>query len=161
GAWLEELYVEPAARGRGLGSALLRAACDAAAAAGARAVDLEVERSHERAAALYRREGFRPLERTHWVKSPAPASPPPAPRSPAARSRSRAHGWGRPGGARRVRDPWQATRGVTLPLCHVPARRGGAGRDVGDLSTRGRPHRDGQAGRDPLHAARHAHLLWR
>src|SRR5262249_8230713 len=79
GAWLEELYVEPAARDRGLGSALLRAACDAAAAAGARAVDLEVERSHERAAALYRREGFRPLERTHWVKSLAPVSPHPAP----------------------------------------------------------------------------------
>jgi GNAT superfamily N-acetyltransferase len=67
-AWLEELYVEPAARGRGLGTALLRAAYDAAAEAGAVAVDLEVERSHERAAALYRREGFRPLERTHWVK---------------------------------------------------------------------------------------------
>src|SRR5262245_4970271 len=78
GAWLEELYVEPAARDRGLGGALLRAACAAAAAAGALAVDLEVERSHERAAALYRREGFRPLERTHWVKSLAAAAAPPA-----------------------------------------------------------------------------------
>src|SRR5262245_8557242 len=68
-AWLEELYVEPAARGRALGTALLRAACDAAAAAGAVAVDLEVERSHERAAALYRRESLRPLRGTHWVKS--------------------------------------------------------------------------------------------
>lgn len=67
--WLEELYVEPDARGRALGTALLRAACEAAAAAGAVAIDLEVERSHERAARLYRREGFRPLERTHWVKS--------------------------------------------------------------------------------------------
>ena len=75
-AWLEELYVEPAARGRGIGTALLRAACDTAAAAGAVAVDLEVERSHERAAALYRREGFRPLERTHWVKSLRAARPP-------------------------------------------------------------------------------------
>ena len=75
-AWLEELYVEPAARGRALGTALLRAACDIAAAAGAVAVDLEVERSHERAAALYRREGFRPLERTHWVKSLRAGHPP-------------------------------------------------------------------------------------
>src|SRR5262249_10083074 len=67
-ALLEELYVEPAARGRALGTALLRAACDAAAAAGAVAVDLEVERSHERAAALYHRAGFRPLERTPCVQ---------------------------------------------------------------------------------------------
>ena len=74
-AWLEELYVEPDARGQALGTALLRAACDAAAAAGAVAVDLEVERSHERAAALYRREGFRPLERTHWVKPLRAARP--------------------------------------------------------------------------------------
>jgi GNAT superfamily N-acetyltransferase len=74
-AWLEELYVEPAARGRALGTALLRAACAVASEAGAVAVDLEVERSHERAAALYRREGFRPLERTHWVK-PLQASRP-------------------------------------------------------------------------------------
>src|SRR5262249_53077551 len=76
GAWLEELFVEPAARGRGLGTALLGAACDAAAATGAVAIDLEVERSHERAAKLYARHGFRALERTHWVRLLNPGSPP-------------------------------------------------------------------------------------
>ncbi len=67
-AWLEELYVEPAARGRGIGAALLRAACEAAADAGAVAIDLEIERGHERAARLYERAGFQPLARARWVK---------------------------------------------------------------------------------------------
>jgi GNAT superfamily N-acetyltransferase len=71
-AWLEELYVEPARRGGGIGTALLRAACDAAAAAGAVAVDLEVEAGHERAARLYARAGFRPLPRTRWVRRLTP-----------------------------------------------------------------------------------------
>jgi GNAT superfamily N-acetyltransferase len=74
GAWLEELYLEPGARGRGVGTRLLRAACDLAAAAGAVAVDLEVETSHARAANLYAREGFVALARTHWVKR-CPSAP--------------------------------------------------------------------------------------
>src|SRR5207248_1778323 len=49
-AWLEELYVEPAARGRGIGTRLLRAALRVAAEAGAIVVDLEVEADHQRAA---------------------------------------------------------------------------------------------------------------
>jgi GNAT superfamily N-acetyltransferase len=68
-AWLEELYVDPPHRGRGIGTVLLRAACDAAAAAGATAVDLEVEASHGRAAGLYLRAGFRPLPRTRFVRT--------------------------------------------------------------------------------------------
>jgi len=72
-AWLEELYVEPARRGGGIGTALLRAACEAAMAAGAVAVDLEVDAGHERAARLYARAGFRPLPRKRWVRRLTPA----------------------------------------------------------------------------------------
>src|SRR3954452_15015775 len=46
-AWLEELYVEPASRDRGVGTALLNTALETAAAAGAVAVDLEVVAGHE------------------------------------------------------------------------------------------------------------------
>ena len=65
-AWLEELYVDPPRRGRGVGTALVRAARETAAAAGMMAIDLEVEAGHERAANLYRREGFRRFQREHW-----------------------------------------------------------------------------------------------
>jgi GNAT superfamily N-acetyltransferase len=71
-AWLEELYVEPSHRGRGIGRALLRAACDLAAASGAVAVDLEVDAGHARAARLYEAEGFRPLPRARWVRRLTP-----------------------------------------------------------------------------------------
>jgi GNAT superfamily N-acetyltransferase len=71
-AWLEELYVEPALRGGGIGTALLRAACDAALAAGAVAIDLEVDAGHERAARLYARAGFRQLPRARWVRRLTP-----------------------------------------------------------------------------------------
>jgi len=67
-AWLEELYVEPPHRGHGIGRALLRAACDLAAACGAVAVDLEIDAGHQRAARLYEAEGFRPLPRARWVR---------------------------------------------------------------------------------------------
>jgi GNAT superfamily N-acetyltransferase len=66
--WLEELYVEPARRGRGIGRRLLRAACAAAAERGAVAVDLEVDAGHARAARLYAREGFSALPRARWVR---------------------------------------------------------------------------------------------
>jgi GNAT superfamily N-acetyltransferase len=68
GAWLEELYVEPGARGHGLGERLLAAALDAAAAGGAVAIDLEVERGHERVERLYRRADFEPLARARWAR---------------------------------------------------------------------------------------------
>jgi len=72
-AWLEELYVDPPRRNGGVGTALLRAACDAAAAAGAVAIDLEVDAGHARAARLYERAGFRPLPRARWVRRLTPA----------------------------------------------------------------------------------------
>jgi len=67
-AWLEELYVAPGDRGMGTGTALIRAACVEAAARGCRAMDLEVDSTHEGAASLYRREGFHPLARSRWVR---------------------------------------------------------------------------------------------
>ncbi|HEY1416686.1 MAG TPA: GNAT family N-acetyltransferase [Myxococcaceae bacterium] len=65
--WLEELYVLPALRGRGTGGLLLQATLDVARERGCRAVELEVEASHARAANLYARAGFRPLDRVHWT----------------------------------------------------------------------------------------------
>jgi GNAT superfamily N-acetyltransferase len=67
-AWLDELYVLPERRGAGIGTALLREAVRHAAATGCAAVDLEVDRDHRRAEALYAREGFSPLPRSRWVR---------------------------------------------------------------------------------------------
>src|SRR5439155_1742161 len=81
-AWLEELYVEPAARGRGLGTRLLHAALRIAAETGAVAVDLEVDADHQRAA-----------------RAAAPPAPAPPPRArPRARPPSRRAGGRRGGG---------------------------------------------------------------
>jgi GNAT superfamily N-acetyltransferase len=71
-AWLEELYVVPEERNRGAGMAMLAAVLEKAAAAGAAAVDLEVDTGHARAAHLYERAGFRPLSRARWVRSLEP-----------------------------------------------------------------------------------------
>ncbi|HXH10887.1 MAG TPA: GNAT family N-acetyltransferase [Alphaproteobacteria bacterium] len=67
-AWLEELYVVPKHRGRGVGRAMLTAVCEHAFAQGCAAVDLEVDAAHRRAAHLYAREGFQRLDRTRWVR---------------------------------------------------------------------------------------------
>jgi GNAT superfamily N-acetyltransferase len=71
-AWLDELYVVPALRGAGIGSALLAHAIEAARAAGCLAVDLEVDTDHARAAALYERSGFERLPRSRWALRLAP-----------------------------------------------------------------------------------------
>ena len=60
---VDELYLEPAARGRGLGTALLAAACDWARGQGAEVARLEVNRHNPRAKALYLRHGFRDDDR--------------------------------------------------------------------------------------------------
>ena len=67
-AWLDELYVVPAHRGRGVGEALLQRALEHARGAGCRAVELEVDAGHARAEHLYVRAGFAPLPRTRWSK---------------------------------------------------------------------------------------------
>src|SRR5688572_2678996 len=57
-AFLDELYVAPHARGRGLGTAALRAAEEACLEAGVKALHLEVHHTNDGAKALYRRSGF-------------------------------------------------------------------------------------------------------
>jgi GNAT superfamily N-acetyltransferase len=65
-AWLEELYVVPAMRSHGVGTALLREAIARAEGEGCGAIDLEVDEAHARAANLYARAGFRKLPRSRW-----------------------------------------------------------------------------------------------
>ena len=67
-AWLDELYVEPAHRGHGIGRLLLQAAYRVATDSGAVAMDLEVEASHRRVERLYEREGFVRLHRARWSR---------------------------------------------------------------------------------------------
>lgn len=57
-AWIEDVVVDTAARGRGVGEALSRVAIDRAAQAGARTVDLTSRPSREDANRLYARVGF-------------------------------------------------------------------------------------------------------
>ncbi|MBA3304173.1 MAG: GNAT family N-acetyltransferase [Actinomycetota bacterium] len=57
-AWIEDVVVDQAARGRGVGAALNGAALEAAGAAGARSVDLTSRPSREVANRLYQRLGF-------------------------------------------------------------------------------------------------------
>lgn len=57
-AWIEDVVVDDAARGRGVGEALNRAALDQARAAGATTVDLTSRPSREAANRLYQRLGF-------------------------------------------------------------------------------------------------------
>jgi GNAT superfamily N-acetyltransferase len=67
-AWLEELYVAPDFRGRGLGAKLLERAAQEARRAGCVSLELEVVRGHERAARLYLREGFTRLPRLRYSR---------------------------------------------------------------------------------------------
>jgi ribosomal protein S18 acetylase RimI-like enzyme len=57
-AWIEDVVVDEAARGRGVGEALNRAALDRARELGARTVDLTSRSSREAANRLYQRLGF-------------------------------------------------------------------------------------------------------
>ena len=57
-AWIEDVVVDGAARGQGVGEALSREALRLAAAAGARTVDLTSRPSREAANRLYLRLGF-------------------------------------------------------------------------------------------------------
>lgn len=61
-AWIEDVVVDGAARGQGAGEALSRAALDAAAAVGARTVELTSRPAREEANRLYQRLGFSPRE---------------------------------------------------------------------------------------------------
>jgi len=57
-AWIEDVVVDEAARGRGIGAELTAEAIGLARAAGARTVDLTTRRSREAAGRLYERAGF-------------------------------------------------------------------------------------------------------
>lgn len=81
-AWIGGLVVDEAARGRGVGRALLRAATDAAEAAGADAIGLDATSNGR---ALYEREGFRAVGSTsRWARPTDAARPTPGERSEAA-----------------------------------------------------------------------------
>jgi ribosomal protein S18 acetylase RimI-like enzyme len=57
-AWIEDVVVDQAARGQGIGEALTVAALELARQAGARTVDLTTRPSREAAGRLYERVGF-------------------------------------------------------------------------------------------------------
>lgn len=67
-ALVDELYVAPAHRGRGLGTQALVAAEELCSDLGIRAIHLVVERYKEDAQALYRRVGFVAYERDVMTK---------------------------------------------------------------------------------------------
>ena len=61
-AWIEDVVVDEAARGKGVGEALNRRALDVAREHGAKTVDLTSRPSREAANRLYQRIGFEPRE---------------------------------------------------------------------------------------------------
>jgi GNAT superfamily N-acetyltransferase len=65
--WLEELYVVPVLRSRGVGSALLDDVIVRARGRGWRALELEVVAGHERVVPLYVRNGFTAATRTRFT----------------------------------------------------------------------------------------------
>jgi len=58
-AWIEDVVVDEAARGQGVGTVLTREALRLAKAAGVRTVDLSTRPSRVAAGRLYEREGFK------------------------------------------------------------------------------------------------------
>jgi len=70
-AWIEDVVVDEAARGRGVGEALTRAAVARAAVLGARTVDLTSRPSRAAANRLYQRVGFEARQTTVYRCAPA------------------------------------------------------------------------------------------
>jgi GNAT superfamily N-acetyltransferase len=66
--WLEELYVSPEWRGRGVGAVLLEEVHARAAELQWKALELEVVAGHERAVPLYLRHGFLPVSRARYTR---------------------------------------------------------------------------------------------
>jgi len=63
--WLEDLYVEDAARGHGLGRALVAAALERARARGAQRIELDTNEDNAPAIALYESLGFSVRSKVH------------------------------------------------------------------------------------------------
>ena len=61
-AIIDEIYVRPGVRGRGIASETLIALPRALAAGGLKAIHLEVDRTNNAALKVYTRAGFRPRE---------------------------------------------------------------------------------------------------
>lgn len=61
-AWIEDVVVDDAARGQGVGAALNRFALDLAESRGAKSIDLTSRPSREAANRLYQRLGFQPRD---------------------------------------------------------------------------------------------------
>lgn len=66
-AFVDELFLEEQARGRGIGSAVLESVKREAVACGIVALHLEVARSNRHARRLYERWGFEPREQFHLM----------------------------------------------------------------------------------------------
>jgi len=62
-AIIDELYIRPGVRGRGVATEALIALPRALAEGGLRAIHLEVDRENEKAIKLYKRAGFAPREK--------------------------------------------------------------------------------------------------
>lgn len=65
-AWIEDVVVDQATRGQGVGEALTRAALNEAARRGARTVDLTSRPTREAANRLYQRSGFIQRQTNVW-----------------------------------------------------------------------------------------------
>jgi GNAT superfamily N-acetyltransferase len=68
GAWLEEVYVLPEWRNKGIGTQMLELAIEECMKRGCRGIDLEVDSEHKKVESLYRRFRFLPLDRQRWVR---------------------------------------------------------------------------------------------
>jgi ribosomal protein S18 acetylase RimI-like enzyme len=76
-AFIDEFFIDPAHRGHGFGTKVILEVVEAARGLGIRAIQLEVERSNARAAALYTRLGFVDHDRrllTRVIDHAAPTS---------------------------------------------------------------------------------------
>jgi|SRR5262245_82135 len=71
-AWIEDVVVDDAARGRGAGEALTRAAVDLAKQRGARTVDLTSNQSRHAAHRLYEKTGFHVRDTSVYRFGPKP-----------------------------------------------------------------------------------------
>jgi ribosomal protein S18 acetylase RimI-like enzyme len=72
-AWIEDVVVDEAVRGRGIGEALTREAVRLAGERGARTVDLTSRPSREAANRMYEKAGFRKRETNVYRYEPEPA----------------------------------------------------------------------------------------